>query len=177
MIVRNFKDPLYSITLYRENRLNQILKAFLSPARINPRWVRGMTRGNPSAERDTATFKPRVPSNCIPPTACIRRTLHAFRYRTKPGLPDLANRRNAVLVKTTVALVQDGFFPTRIRSTILLNQLIQPLPDFTLVILLKRTLSSRNSPERNKLIKELLFLFICCVLDFPIKDPLCKVYQ
>jgi hypothetical protein len=125
--------------------------------------MRGIIRGNPSAERDTATLRPRVPSSFIPPTACIKSTLHAFKYKTKPGLPDLASRRNEALVKTTVALVQDGLFPTRIKSTILLNQLIQPLPAFTLVILSKRTLSSRNSPERNILIKELLFLFICCV--------------
>jgi hypothetical protein len=169
VIVLRFRYPLYSITLYRENRLNQIRKAFLSPARISPRWVRGMIRGNPSAERDTATLRPRVPSSCIPPTACIKSTLHAFKYRTKPGLPDLASSWNAALVKTTVALVQDGFFPTRIRSTIRLNQLIQPLPDFTLVILLKRTLSSRNSPERNILIKELVFLFICVFRTFQLK--------
>jgi hypothetical protein len=81
---------------------------------------------------------------------------------------------NEALVKTTVALVQDGFFPTRIRSTILLNQLIQPLPAFTLVILSKRTLSLRSSPERNILIKEFVFLFICVFRAFLSQIPSIK---
>jgi len=149
VIVLNFKNPLYSITLYRENRDSQILRAFLSPERIILLITEGMTRGNPSAERLTATLRPRVPSSRIPPTACIKSTLHAFKYSTKPGFPDLACSTNAKRTKTTTALVQDGRFPTRIRSTILLNQLIQPLPAFTLVILLKRSFSKRNCPERN----------------------------
>lgn len=159
VIVESFKDPLYSITLYRAKRDNQILKALRSPPRIIARIWRGMILGNPSDERETATLRPRVPSKRIPPTPCIRRTEQALRYRTKPGFPDLVRIRNEARVKTTVARVQDGFFPTRIKSTSLLNQLIQPLPDFTLVIQLKSVLSSLSSPERNRWIR-LLFFFI-----------------